>query len=88
MLLQQMIYIKAKPGFRSLNLSQLEVRMVLVKEISEGISPHPDPHGLKGYDFLWCDVAKVYILAQKLDEPDLLGLLRCLPDNFASIDLG
>ena len=56
------------------------------EKMKEGVSAESEANGFQGNDLLWGDVAKVYICAQEFDKPNLLGLLRRLPDDFFERD--
>src|SRR5690606_24255693 len=56
------------------------------EEFEHGVRAQPQPQCFQRKDFFGADVAEVYVRAQLLDEPDLLGLLGRLEDDAILID--
>jgi hypothetical protein len=58
------------------------------KKMEEGISAQAEADGFEWNNFFRGNISQVDVGTQQLDEPDLLGLLRRLPDNFLERNFG
>ena len=52
------------------------------KKVEECISTKSQSNGFQRNDLFRGNVAEIHVGTQKFDEPYLLGLLGCFPDNF------